>query len=237
MIEVKNLQQTFGRTTVLQNIDFSIKKGEIVGLLGPSGSGKTTLIKTLIGMLKPSKGEVFVLGTKQPSLKPMKDIGYMAQSDALYEELSAKANLAYFGRLYGLHGKRLKKQIHACLSFVDLDKEAKKPVRKYSGGMKRRLSLAISLIHQPQLIFLDEPTVGVDPTLKRTFWDEFDHLRNQGISFIISTHVMDEADRCDRILLINHSNLLDAGTPDKIKETYGSIEEAFLKAGDAACKS
>src|SRR5699024_11911655 len=135
---------------------------------------------------------------------------------------TSKANLVYFGRLYGLHGKRLKKQIHACLSFVDLDQDAKKPVRKYSGGMKRRLSLAISLIHQPQLIFLDEPTVGVDPTLKRTFWDEFDHLRNQGISFLISTHVMDEADRCDRILLINNSNLLYTVTLEIINATYGS---------------
>lgn len=237
MIEVKNLEQSFGKTTVLQDIQFSMKQGEIVGLLGPSGSGKTTLIKALIGMLKPTKGEIYVLGTRQPSLKPMKEIGYMAQSDALYEELTAKANLAYFGRLYGLHGKRLKKQIQACLSLVDLDKETKKPVRKYSGGMKRRLSLAISLIHQPKLIFLDEPTVGIDPALKRTFWAEFDHLRSQGISFLISTHVMDEAERCDRILLMKQRRLLDAGTPTNLKETYGSIEEAFLQAGDTECKS
>src|SRR5699024_11308309 len=140
MIEVKNLQQTFGRTTVLQDVNFSIKKGEIVGLLGTSGSGKTTLIKTLIGMIRPAKGQVYVLGMKQPSLKPMKHIGYMAQSDALYEELTAYANLAYFGRLYGLRGKRLKQRIHECLSFVDLDTDMKKPIHKFFGGLIIRIS-------------------------------------------------------------------------------------------------
>src|SRR5699024_7272468 len=149
----------------------------------------------------------------------------------------AKANLAYFGRLYGLHGKRLKKQIQACLSLVDLDKETKKPVRKYSGGMKRRLSLAISLIHQPRLIFLDEQTVGIDPALKLIFWTEFVCLRCQDISFLIFTHVMDDAERCYRILLMKQRQLLDACTPTILKETYGSIEEAFLQAGDTECKS
>src|SRR5699024_3649432 len=118
-----------------------------------------------------------------------------AQTDALYEELTAKANLAYFGRLYGLRGKKLQERIQECLSFVDLENETKKAVQHYSGGMKRRLSLAISLIHQPKLIFLAEPTVGIDPALKRVFWNEFNLLRRQGISFLISTHIMDEAER------------------------------------------
>src|SRR5699024_1344157 len=132
MINVENVKQAFGNKVILQDVTFSMEKGEIVGLLGPSGSGKTTLIKLLIGMAKPTKGDIQVLGVRQPSLKPMKHIGYMAQADALYEELTAKANLAYFGRLYGLKGKRLKKRIQECLSFVDLDHETKKAVRYYS---------------------------------------------------------------------------------------------------------
>lgn|SRR5690625_179620 len=237
MINVTKVEQAFGKKVILQDVNFSMKKGEIVGLLGPSGSGKTTLIKTLIGMIRPAKGQVYVLGMKQPSLKPMKHIGYMAQSDALYEELTAYANLAYFGRLYGLRGKRLKQRIHECLSFVDLDSDMKKPVHKYSGGMKRRLSLAISLIHEPKLIFLDEPTVGIDPTLKRVLWNEFESLRNQGMSFLISTHVMDEAERCDRILLVKNGQLFEVGTPEKLIETYGSIDEAFMKVGEKVCRS
>ena len=237
MIDVRNVKQSFGKKVILQDVNFSIGEGEIVGLLGPSGSGKTTLIKTLIGMIRPTEGSIDVLGFKQPSLKPMRHIGYMAQSDALYEELTAKANLAYFGRLYGLKRKKLQKRIQECLSFVDLAQELKKPVQKYSGGMKRRLSLAISLIHHPQLIFLDEPTVGIDPVLKRIFWNEFQHFRDQGRSFLISTHVMDEAERCDRILIVSDGRLIDAGTPEKLKQTYSTIEEAFLKAGELACKS
>ncbi len=237
MIEVKNVKQVFGKKVIFENVTFSVGEGEIVGILGPSGSGKTTLIKALIGMTRPTEGKIYVLGVQQPSLKPMKHIGYMAQSDALYEELTADANLAYFGRLYGLKGKRLKKRIQECLSFVDLDKETKKSVQHYSGGMKRRLSLAISLIHHPKLIFLDEPTVGIDPALKRVFWKEFQYLKEQGRSFLISTHVMDEAERCDRILIVSDGKLIDAGTPKKLKQTYGTIEEAFLKAGELSCKS
>jgi|SRR5699024_4893096 len=236
MISVTNVEQAFGKKVILQDVNFSMKKGEIVGLLGPSGSGKTTLIKTLIGMIRSTQGQIEVLGVKQPSLKPMKSIGYMAQSDALYEELTAYANLAYFGRLYGLKGKKLKKRIHECLSFVNLDSDIKKPVHKYSGGMKRRLSLAISLIHEPKLIFLDEPTVGIDPALKHLFWREFERLRQQGISFLVSTHVMDEAERCNRILLVKDGKLFEAGTPKNLIETYGSIDEAFMNVGEEICK-
>src|SRR5699024_1342605 len=237
MIHVKQVEQAFGKKVILQDVSFSMDKGEIIGLLGPSGSGKRTRINTWIGMMGPTKGENYVLGMKQPYLKPMKNIGYMAQSDALYEELSAHANLAYFGRLYGLKGKRLKKRIQECLSFVDLDSDINKPVHKYSGGMKRRLSLAISLIHEPKLIFLDEPTVGIDPALKRIFWDEFENLRSQGISFLVSTHVMDEAERCDRLLLVKDGKLFEAGPPENLIKTYGSIDEAFIKVGEEVCRS
>lgn len=237
MLNVINVKQVFKNKIIFQDVNFSMKSGEIVGLLGPSGSGKTTLIKALIGMSRPTEGEIHLLGIQQPSLKVMGDIGYMAQSDALYEELTAKSNLAYFGRLYGLKGKKLKERIQECLKFVDLDKEKNKSVQNYSGGMKRRLSLAISIIHQPKMIFLDEPTVGIDPALKRTFWSEFHNLRNHGMSFLISTHVMDEAERCDRILLLSNGTLIDAGTPQTLIEEYGSIEDAFMKVGDMTCKS
>lgn len=237
VIDVINVTQAFGNNVVFQNVNFSIGDGQIVGLLGPSGSGKTTLIKSLIGMNQPTEGDIYVLGVRQPSLTSMKNIGYMSQSDALYGELTAKANIAYFGRLYGLRGIRLKERIQACLSFVNLEHETKKSVNHYSGGMKRRLSLAISLVHQPKLIFLDEPTVGIDPKLKRSFWDEFKQLQEHGMSFLISTHIMDEAARCDRLLFMADGGLIDAGTPTSLINMYGSIEEAFLRSGEDVCKS
>ncbi len=232
MINVTNVTQAYGKKVIIEDVTFSIGKGEIVGLLGPSGSGKTTLIKALIGMAKPLAGTISVLNVKQPSLKVMKNIGYMAQADALYEELTAPSNLAYFGRLYGLKGKRLRERIEKILTFVNLERETKKAVHHFSGGMKRRLSLAISLIHEPTLIFLDEPTVGIDPKLKRIFWEEFHRLRTQGMGFLISTHVMDEAERCDRLLLISDGKLIDAGTPENLIQQYGSIEDAFLKESE-----
>ncbi len=229
MIEVKNYSQRFGKIDVLTDVNFSIGPSEIVGLIGPSGSGKTTLIKSLIGLQTPSSGTVTVLGSQQPSLRQAEKIGYMAQADALYEDLTARGNLRYFGKLYGLKKDRLRARIESVLQFVDLKQDADRPIHQFSGGMKRRLSLAIALIHEPTLLLLDEPTVGIDPALKKTFWHEFDQLRKSGVTILVTTHVMDEAERCDRLLLIQHGRLIDAGTPAELIHRFGSIDEAFIR--------
>ncbi|WP_026828851.1 ABC transporter ATP-binding protein [Exiguobacterium artemiae] len=228
MIDVTHYSQAFGKRTVLRDVQFSIGQGEIVGLIGPSGSGKTTLIKSLIGLQQPTTGTIMVLGTKQPSLAQAENIGYMAQSDALYEDLTARGNLRYFGKLYGLKKARLRARIETVLEFVDLKKDADRPIHQFSGGMKRRLSLAIALIHEPSLLLLDEPTVGIDPALKKTFWHEFEQLRQSGVTVLVTTHVMDEAERCDRLLLIQHGRLIEAGTPNDLIQRFGSIDEAFI---------
>jgi ABC-2 type transport system ATP-binding protein len=233
IVSVLNYHQILGKRSILSNLNFEIQKGEIVGLIGPSGSGKTTLIKTLIGLQQPTEGEVKVLGHKQPTLAISKEIGYMAQSDALYEDLSARGNLVYFGKLYGLRKEVLSERIQYVLEFVNLHQDANRPVRNFSGGMKRRLSLAIALIHQPSLLLLDEPTVGIDPVLKQLFWKEFETLRDNGVTLLITTHIMDEAKRCDRLLLIQNGQLVESGSPAQLKQRYGSIENAFLKKEDA----
>ena len=229
IVSVQNYHQSFGKRSILTNLNFQIQKGEIVGLIGPSGSGKTTLIKTLIGLQRPTQGEVSVLGHQQPTLAISKEIGYMAQSDALYEDLSARGNVTYFGKLYGLRKGNLEQRVNFVLEFVDLLKDADRPVRYFSGGMKRRLSLAIALVHQPRFLLLDEPTVGIDPTLKQLFWKEFESLRESGVTLLITTHIMDEAERCDRLLLIQNGQLVVSGTPDQLKQQFGSIEHAFIR--------
>lgn len=229
-IIVNNLRQQFGKYTVLDNISMSIDRGEILGLLGPSGSGKTTLVKAIVGMQKPTKGSVTVLSTKMPSLSVVSKIGYMAQADALYEDLSAYDNLMFFAAMYGLKGKKAEERAEEVLKLVALKEHMKKMVRNFSGGMKRRLSLAIALIHEPEILILDEPTVGIDPVLRREFWNEFEKLKEKGVTIIVTTHVMDEADHCDRLALIRDGFIIAEGTPEEIKKGSGknNIEDAFL---------
>lgn len=230
VIKISNLEVKYDKSTILKNINLNIKKGEILGLLGPSGSGKTTLIKTIIGMKRAHKGYVEVLGHNMPSLKVITELGYMAQSDALYEDLSAMDNLLFFAELYKLRGKPAKNRALELLSLMDLGKDANKAVKKYSGGMKRRLSLAIALIHSPQILILDEPTVGIDPVLRNSFWHEFIKIKEQGGTIIITTHVMDEAYRCDRLSLIREGEIIAEGSPEELINSSNSsnIEEAFL---------
>lgn len=234
VIKVEELKQQFGKKVVLENINLEVTKGEILGLLGPSGSGKTTLIKAVIGMAVPTKGKVLVLDQGMPSLKVVSQIGYMAQSDALYEDLNAMENILFFGALYGWKGKEAVQRAEEVLQLVRLSEDARKPVRNYSGGMKRRLSLAIALYHKPQLVILDEPTVGIDPVLRREFWREFDKLRKAGTTILLTTHVMDEADHCDRLALIRDGGIIALDSPSELKRKSGqdTIEGAFLYYGE-----
>lgn len=230
VVTVSGLEVRYGGTIILDNINIDIQKGQIVGFLGPSGSGKTTLVKAIIGMKEPSKGFVEVFGKKMPSLEAILSVGYMAQSDALYEDMSALDNILFFSELYGFKGKSARKRAMEILDLVQLTKDYKKAVKNFSGGMKRRLSLAIALIHNPDLMILDEPTVGIDPLLRKIFWDEFDKMKAEGKSLIVTTHVMDEASRCDTLVLLREGKIIACGAPDKLISSSESknIEEAFL---------
>ncbi len=231
LIEIEKLSKSFGEQKVLDKIDFKLESGEIVGLIGPSGSGKSTLIKTMLGMEKADEGEALVLDYKMPKREILSNIGYMAQSDALYEMLTGYENLEFFGKMKGVPSDKLKKEIEYIAEIVDLTDDLKKLVSKYSGGMKRRLSLAIALIGSPELLILDEPTVGIDPSLRKNIWKELFKQRDSGVGILVTTHVMDEAELTDKVGLLLNGDIIDFDTPQqlKVKNNVKTIEEVFLK--------
>ena len=231
LIEIEKLSKSFGEQKVLDKIDFKLESGEIVGLIGPSGSGKSTLIKTMLGMEKADEGEALVLDYKMPKREILSNIGYMAQSDALYEMLTGYENLDFFGKMKGVPSNKLKKEIEYIAEIVDLTNDLKKLVSKYSGGMKRRLSLAIALIGSPELLILDEPTVGIDPSLRKNIWKELFKQRDNGVGILVTTHVMDEAELTDKVGLLLNGNIIDFDTPQQLieKNNVKTIEEVFLK--------
>ena len=231
LIEIEKLSKSFGEQKVLDKIDFKLESGEIVGLIGPSGSGKSTLIKTMLGMEKADEGEALVLDYKMPKREILSNIGYMAQSDALYEMLTGYENLEFFGKMKGVPSDKLKKEIEYIAEIVDLTNDLKKLVSKYSGGMKRRLSLAIALIGSPELLILDEPTVGIDPSLRKNIWKELFKQRDSGVGILVTTHVMDEAELTDKVGLLLNGDIIDFDTPQqlKVKNNVKTIEEVFLK--------
>lgn len=230
IIQCHNVTQQFGKKTVLHEINLEAGKAEIIGLLGPSGSGKTTLVNVISGMASPVSGEVRVFEELMPRLDLMGKMGYMAQSDALYFDLTARENLEFFGHLYGLKGRALAGRIKETLAIVKLSEDIDKQVNKFSGGMRRRLSLATAILHNPSLIILDEPTVGIDPLLRVEIWNEFYRMKAEGTTILVTTHVMDEAERCDRLGMIRDGRLIAMGTPGELKQSSNSqtIEEAFL---------
>ena len=231
LIKIEKLSKSFGEQKVLDKIDFNLESGEIVGLIGPSGSGKSTLIKTMLGMEKADEGEALVLDYKMPKREILSNIGYMAQSDALYEMLTGYENLDFFGKMKGVPSDKLKKEIEYIAEIVDLTDDLKKLVSNYSGGMKRRLSLAIALIGSPELLILDEPTVGIDPSLRKNIWKELFKQRDNGVGILVTTHVMDEAELTDKVGLLLNGDIIDFDTPQqlKVKNNVKTIEEVFLK--------
>jgi ABC-2 type transport system ATP-binding protein len=230
IIDIKSIQKSFGKQEVLRDISLDVPTGEVYGLIGPSGSGKTTLVKMLIGLESPDSGTLKFKGNPLKADSVYTSVGYMAQSDALYTELTAKENLNFFASLYSLKKKVREERIQSVMNTVDLLDHLDKPVALYSGGMKRRLSLAIALLHDPEVLILDEPTVGIDPVLRKQIWEQFQELKAKGRTLLITTHVMDEAERCDRLGLLRNGLLIGSEEPAVIKQKYGvsSIEEVFL---------
>ncbi len=230
-IRLENVSKSYSKQKILENINLEIKGDEIFGLIGPSGSGKTTLIRLMTGAISTDTGGVFLGEQKIPNLKALEWIGYMPQNDALYTDLSGRDNLIFFGEMMGMKRNNLKQRIKEVLTLVSLEEDAKKRVQNYSGGMKKRLSLAIALLHKPSILFLDEPTVGIDPILRKKIWDQLEALKEQGTTIIVTTHVMDETKRCDRLALIHQGRILECDTVANLisKTRDGNIEELFLK--------
>lgn len=191
IIDLQHLAKRFGNQTVLKDINLTVNPGEIVGLIGPSGAGKSTVIKVTLGMEVTSGGSAKVFGTTMPNRELLGRIGYMAQTDALYDALSGRENLKFYGLMKGIAKAALNEQVNYVAKVVDLTADLDKRVSGYSGGMMRRLSLAIALLGKPDLLILDEPTVGIDPALRRQIWAELGRIRDEGRSILITTHVMD----------------------------------------------
>lgn len=229
-IEARALTKKFGDLVAVDALDLELTAGRIYGLLGPNGSGKTTLIRCLVGLAKPTSGEVRVLGVKMPDRENLAHIGYMTQADGIYIELSVWENLRFFA---ALSGQRDKAAMDEVLDVVELSSRRNTPALNLSGGMRRRLSLACALLHRPTVLFLDEPTVGIDPALRVQFWTYFRRLASEGATLVVSSHVMDEADRCDELLLMLHGKVLARGSGAEIRAQAGTqdIEEAFLRLG------
>jgi ABC-2 type transport system ATP-binding protein len=230
VVEVCQVVKQFGKVRAVNNVSMTIQAGETFGLIGPNGSGKTTLIRMLVGLIRPSGGTMRVLGQRMPGAKVMAQVGYMTQLSALYLDLTAWENMRFFANIYGLRGKEQHARIEEMLERVELADRARDVVGTFSGGMRQRLSLACALVHRPRLALLDEPTVGVDPELRRSFWAYFHQLNQEGVTILVSTHHLDEAARCTRLGLMRFGELMAQDTPQALLRQAGAqdMEEAFL---------
>ena len=233
-IEVTNVSKSFDKKPVIRDLTFAIQSGDIVCLLGPSGAGKTTTIRLLIGAIAADKGEIRFGNTVVPDLKLLQKIGFMPQNDAMYDDLSGEDNLQFFAGLYGMGKNDRAKRIDEALDLVDLTLDRKKFVRNYSGGMKKRLSLATALLHEPDVLLLDEPTVGIDPVLRRSIWNQFKEIKRSGRTLIVSTHVMEEVTECDKAALIYNGRLINYDTVFNLlaQTKNGKVEDLFFAAAE-----
>ncbi|EOV9680987.1 ATP-binding cassette domain-containing protein [Cronobacter malonaticus] len=242
VIEARELTKTFGDFTATDRVNFTVRRGEIFGLLGPNGAGKSTTFKMMCGLLKPSDGQALVLGLdlKTDSGKARQRLGYMAQKFSLYGNLTVEQNLRFFSGVYGLRGRAQQEKMARMSEAFGLKSIASQPTDALPLGFKQRLALACALMHEPDILFLDEPTSGVDPLTRREFWRHINSMPEKGVTVMVTTHFMDEAEYCDRIGLVYHGKLIASGTPDDLKRLAArdandepTMEEAFIRLIEA----
>ena len=237
-VEVVDLIKRFGDFTAVDGVTFEIRRGEIFGFLGPNGAGKTTTIRVLLGLLRPTSGHASVLGydvVRQPE-EIRKHIGYMSQRFSLYQDLTVSENLDFYGRTYGVRGERLRKRKQFAIGMAGLEGRERELTRNLSGGWKQRLALGAAILHEPEMLFLDEPTAGVDPISRRTFWDLLYRLAEGGTTIFVTTHYMDEAEHCQALAFIHGGRIIARGSPEEIKlhKMQGQVLEIDCAQPDVA---
>lgn len=235
ILEVQNLVKNYGNFQAVKGVSFNIQEGEIFSLLGPNGAGKTTTISMLSTLYEPTSGDATIAGhsiTKNP-MQVKNAIGVVPQDLALYEDLSAKENLIFWGQMYGLNGKALASRVDEVLEQIGLTDKAKNKVKTYSGGMKRRVNIGVGLLHKPKLLFMDEPTVGIDPQSRRAILDTVKDLNKQGMTVLYTTHYMEEAEELsNRVGIIDHGELIAIGTQKELTKQVGETETLLLHVGE-----
>lgn len=231
-IKVDNISFNYKNIKAVNRLSLEIPRGITLGILGPNGSGKTTFMRLVVGLLQPKTGTISIMG-KPHTRKMSRYIGYMPQLAALYSELTISQNVDFFARIYDISNKdKRRNQVEQAIKLVGLWSRRRDSISRLSGGMKQRVSLACAIVHRPLLLFLDEPTVGVDPQLRVKFWEHFQNLNNRGVTIIISSHTMDDAARCDQLVFLRKGKVIAKGTPKELREATGRpgarLEDAFL---------
>ena len=233
VITVKNLVKKFEHFVANDNLNFDVYQGEIFGFLGANGAGKTTAIRILSGLLQPTSGEVIVAGfdAKKYPEKIKKNIGYMSQKFSLYQDLTVNENIMLYGGIYGIRKKVIKERTNELLKSLQFEEDGKRLISSLPLGLKQKLAFSVAILHEPKIVFLDEPTGGVDPMARRQFWELIYEAASRGITVFVTTHYMDEAEYCDRVSIMNDGKIVALDTPTELKRQYNasSIEEVFVK--------
>jgi ABC-2 type transport system ATP-binding protein len=234
MLTLSHVTKRYGSRTAVDDLSLTVRRGEVLGVLGPNGAGKSTTVALAVGLLEPDSGEVVMEGCGSPALPRVRaGIGVAPQALAVYDLLSGEENLSFFAEVYGLSGAALRRRVAECLAFVGLSDRARDRAGDYSGGMKRRLNLAAALVHEPELLLLDEPTVGVDPHSRNAIFDNIESLNRDGLTVIYTTHYLEEAERlCDRIAIIDAGRLLAIGTMEELLTAHGGAPTLVVVAGE-----
>jgi ABC-2 type transport system ATP-binding protein len=231
-VDIRELTRRFGAVTAVSRLTLAVQRGEVFGLLGPNGSGKTTTIRMLCGLLEPSEGDATVAGVdvRAAPERVKTQIGYMSQRFGLYEDLTVQENLEFYGGIYGLSGAAQRDRTDQVVAFLGIGGRLAQLAAELSGGWKQRLALGCALLHHPPVLFLDEPTAGVDPAARRNFWRAIHDLSRGGTTVLVTTHYMDEAERCDRLGMMSLGHLIALGTPAQVAQQVGgkTLEDAFI---------